>query len=245
MRDGQDAFGHVLFDHFQGVDGRELIERDDGWIAQGQGPQRYFDGFEDWSPDERQAIRYARNRTLDVGCGAGRVALHLQELGLAVVGIDVSPLAVKVCRERGVKDVRVLSFAKVSSSLGVFDTIVLYGANFGLFENSTKAKTLLRRLGKLTGPSARILAQSRDPYRTDDQLHLAYHRLNRRKGRMPGQLRLRVRYRSYRSAWFDYLIVSKAEMSKILSGTGWRIRRTIGEDLYVAVIEKDPESTEA
>ncbi len=37
---------------------------------------------------------------LDLGCGAGQVALHLQGPGCEVVGIDVSPRAVEVCRRR-------------------------------------------------------------------------------------------------------------------------------------------------
>jgi SAM-dependent methyltransferase len=243
VRREQDAFGHVLYDYLRGVPGaNELIERDDGWIGIGAGPEQYFAEFRRWPSVERQGIRYVRGRTLDVGCGAGRVALHLQERGHEVVGIDNSPLAVKVCRERGVKQVRLMPFANLSESLGTFETILMYGVNFGLFESASKAKRLLRRLWKLTTADARIVAQSRDPYETEDPLHLAYHRKNRRRGKMAGQLRLRVRYRTYVSPWFDYLIVSEEEMADILIGTGWQIRRTIGDDVYVAVIEKETAS---
>lgn len=46
---------------------------------------------------------------------------------------------------------------------------------------------------------------------------------------MPGQVRIRVRYKKYVTPWFDYLLVSKNEMADILNGTGWRI-----EQLFVS-----------
>ena len=40
-----------------------------------------------------------------------------------------------------------------------------------------------------------LLAESVDPYRTEEAAHLKYQRINRRQGRMSGQIRIRVRYR--------------------------------------------------
>jgi hypothetical protein len=56
---------------------------------------------------------------------------------------------------------------------------------------------------------------------------------------MPGQLRLRVRYRDLIGPWFDYLIVSSDEMATILEGTGWRIHRLLqqtGSGYRLAVV---------
>jgi hypothetical protein len=58
---------------------------------------------------------------------------------------------------------------------------------------------------------------------------------------MGGQLRLRWRHAKTVGKWFDYLLVSKAEMRKILAGTGWRIAK-IERDKgpsYTAVITKE------
>jgi len=54
-------------------------------------------------------------------------------------------------------------------------------------------------------------------------------------------LRIRIRYRLFITPWFDYLLVSPAEMEQILSGTGWRIHKLFpsGGPAYAAVIEKD------
>ncbi len=242
LSDAEDAYGHLMYDCYQGAHSQEIVERDDGYVAVSHGPALYLAEYTDWPLCQKQGIRFARGRALDVGCGAGRVALHLQQKGLDVLGIDTSPLAVEVCKLRGVKDARVLSVTQVSGRLGLFDTIVMYGNNFGLMASRKRARWLLKRLHGMTGPQARIIAESRDPYQTRDPGHLAYHERNRRRERMAGQLRLRVRYKGYRTPWFDYLLVSKEEMQKILDGTGWRVERFIDSDSspYVAVIEKEP-----
>ena len=38
--------------------------------------------------------------------------------------------------------------------------------------------------------------------------------------------------------WFDYLLVSPAELEQLVDGTGWRIERFIGDGSprYVAII---------
>jgi hypothetical protein len=159
------------------------------------------------------------------------------------VGIDASPLAVQTSRKRGVKDARVLPFTQIHRGLGRFDTILMMGNNFGLFGSRRRARWLLRRLHELTTPDARIVAESNDVYQTNNPDHLRYHRFNRRRGRMGGQLRIRIRYQRYCTPWFDYLMVSPDEMKSILAGTGWHVQRLLKSSgsMYVAVIEKDKE----
>ena len=242
MNEREDAYGQLLLAY---LDGRrratEIVERDDGFIEATEGPANYFQPFRRWPAHQRRALRFARGRVLDVGAGAGRVALHLQERGLEVVAIDVSPLAVEVCRRRGVRDARVLAFEDVDDGIGAVDTVVMFGNNFGLFGGAGKARRLLRRLRRLTGPGARIIAETRSVYETEDRDHLAYHDRNRRRGRMAGQLRLRVRYRAYTTPWFDYLIVSPEEMRELVGENGWHVARLFegAAGVYSVVIEKD------
>ena len=222
----------------------EIVERDDGFIdASAMGPRLYLAPFRRWPAHHRQAMRLVRGRVLDVGSGGGRVSLHLQERGHNVVAIDNSPGAVEVCRRRGVRDARAIDFVDVDESLGTFDTVVLLGNNFGLFGSPARAKRLLRRLHKLTSEDARILAESRDVSqrgRSDAPWHVEYRHRNVDRGRLPGQIRIRIRFRKIVGPWFDYPMVSPAEMKTILVESGWRLTRTIdSDDTYVAVIEKD------
>jgi SAM-dependent methyltransferase len=239
VKGDEDAWGELMRTALEGGRPREVIERDDGFVETGPTWDLYFAPFRRWPAHQRRAMRFVRGRVLDVGCGAGRACLHLQERGLDVVGIDISPGAVDVCHRRGVHDARVCRIEDVDDSLGVFDTIVMLGNNFGLFASRGKARRLLRRLHDLTSDRGRIVAETRDIYDTDDPAHLAYHERNRRRGRMAGQVRIRARYRLGKTPWFDYLMVSRDELAELLGGTGWHLARTIdGEDTYIAVIEK-------
>ena len=235
----EDAFGRMVLDCLHGKQTYEIIERDDGYIVS-YPASRWFLDFRKWNPRQRAAMKFVGGRVLDVGCGAGRCCLYLQSRGQEVVGIDVSPLAIKTCRKRGVKRALLLPFSQIHRGLGLFDTILMMGNNFGLFANRQRARWLLRRLSTITTPNARIVAESNDIYRTTNPDALRYHRFNRHRGRMSGQIRLRWRYGAYCSPWFDYLMVSPEEMKEILEGTGWRVRRFLKSSgsPYIAVIEK-------
>src|SRR4030042_2536813 len=243
LKDYQDAFGHEISDCFNDEKRRrsimEIVERDDGYIDVHGGPVRYLSEYKKWPSHYKKAMRYARGRVLDIGCGAGRHALYLQGKGLDAVGIDNSPLAIEVCKQRGLKDARVISINQISARLGIFDTVLMMGNNFGLFGSFEGARRLLKKLDKITSPKGRIIAETLDVYKTDNPDHLSYHEFNRQRGRMGGQVRLRVRYKKYVTPWFDYLMVSKAEMENILDETDWKVERYIDEGpVYVAIIGK-------
>lgn len=241
IKNHQDAFGHLMMDYHLGKRPVEIIERDDGNIETSSGPGYYFSPYESWIESTRRAADLARGRCLDVGCGAGRVALHLQNKGLEVVAIDNSPLAVEVCRLRGVRDARCLSLAQVNKKLGVFDSILMFGSNLSLLGDRERAPKLLNRLAAITNPGGLIIGQTRDPYHTTDPDHLAYHEFNRQRGRAPGQVRIRVRHRKYKGPWFDYLFVSQDELLALLEGTPWRAVEIIERDdgVYFAVLRNE------
>jgi len=241
LSDQQDAFGHVLLDYLEGDHGAvEIVERDDGFIALSAGAGEYFSDPPAWGDLDQAALAAARGRVLDAGSGAGRFSLELQRRGHEVVAIDTSPLAIEVCRCRGVRDARVLSVTSINRRLGRFDSIVMMGHNFGLFGGEQRMRRLLRRMWDVTGPDGRIIANGMDPYQTRDPLHLAYHARNRERGRMSGQIRMRVRYKTYRTPWFDYLFVSVDELRVLIRDSGWHLTRHVTEEgpSYLAILEK-------
>jgi hypothetical protein len=122
-----------------------------------------------------------------------------------------------------------------------FDIVLMLGNNFGLFGCFRRARWLLCKFHKITSDDASVIAQSMDQYRIHEQAHLKYHKLNRMKGRMPGQIRIRVRFKDYKGTWFDYLFVSKEEMEGVVNATGgWKIEHfldsTDAPGVYIAII---------
>lgn len=235
-----DAFGLGLLQYLERGRADEIVERDDGFVDT-LDIGVYFSKEAQWPEAERRALELSRGRVLDIGAGAGRHSLHLQERGLKVTAIDTSPGAVEVCKRRGIKDVRLLGIEDAHALAPLrFDTIVLFGHNLGLLGGREEGKERLKKLHALADPGALLLGSTRDPYDTRTNDHLAYHQRNRERGRMAGQLKIRVRTGRIATPWFDYLFTSMPELEQIAEGTGWKVREYLDdrEGSYVAAMER-------
>jgi SAM-dependent methyltransferase len=243
MTPDSDVFGHALLDWANGGTLPEVLERDDGFTQVGAGPDVYLSDFKGWPSAERKSVRYMRGRVLDVGCGAGRVALELQKRGVDVVGLEASPLAAKAATIRGVNEVWSMSIEDLSKRIEDFDSLVLFGNNFGIFETPTRARQVLVQLAQRTKPGTRIFAESTNAYCGGaPAFDRSYYQKNKARGLSPGQLKVRYHYGHLVGAWFRWLYVSRSEMRSILIGTGWHLERVVGahpSEPYVAILAKD------
>lgn len=110
---------------------------------------------------ERKALSLARGRVLDVGAGAGCHTLTLQERGLAVKAIDISPLSCEAMRLRGVRDVECTNVFDPRLRPG-FDTILLLMNGTGIAGTLAQLPILLARLRSLLAPGGQIITDSTD-----------------------------------------------------------------------------------
>lgn len=232
-----DAFGAALLAELTEGGVGFVEEREDGFLDTSEAAP-YFAGSEEWDPLDRDALDHATGHILDVGAGAGRFSLALQEAGHRPVALDVSPGAVEVCTRRGIER----TFLGTVDDLAgrdpePFDTILLMGSNLALLESAERAGPMLGALRRVGAPDVRVIGTCRDPYVTDSPDNLSYHELNRRRGRMPGQVRMRIRFGRLATDWFDYLFVSPAELETLTHAAGWEIESVTEPDPgYLAVL---------
>jgi SAM-dependent methyltransferase len=230
-----DAFGTALLDQLRGAAGPVVIERDDGLV--GTDTTDYLTGLDE---GDLWVLDRAGERVLDVGAGGGRASLVLQERGHQVVALDVSPGAARACRARGIREVFAGSAqeAAAGSLAGSFDSVLLLGNNLGLLGSAEAAGPYLQTLGALLKPDGVIAGTCLDPYQTDGQVHLEYHERNRNRGRMAGQLTIRVRYQRLATGWFDWLAMSPEELAGLAEPAGWQVAELRPGVSYAAVLTR-------
>lgn len=233
-----DAFGDALQQCWRrggryGV-AYEIAERDDGFISVVDAAH-YLRPPDKLGPLDQWACEHAVGRILDVGCGAGRQAVALMAGGHEVVGIDPSPGAIEIARERGVQ--AILGTLEDDFDLGIFDTVLMLGNNLGLLADRQHASVVLRRLAEAVRPGGRLIGSCISPAAETAPEDVAYQENNRKNGRLPGQLRIRIRHRLTCTPWFDYLHVSVAELSGLTSGTAWTVFDSIDGPIgYAAML---------
>jgi SAM-dependent methyltransferase len=93
-----------------------------GRFVRTPGHDAYHEGFN--FPAFVELVPRARRRTLDLGCGEGRVGAELARRGHSVVGIDSSPAMVEMARER--HEALVADAAALPFEDGAFDLVVAY-----------------------------------------------------------------------------------------------------------------------
>jgi SAM-dependent methyltransferase len=233
-----DVFGRIMMDAALGEDAIHIIEREDGYEDEYKGSQ-YVEPFDEWGEPEKNAITQVKGRVLDVGCGAGRVAVYLQEMGFDVVGIDISQGAVEASHLRGFGQAQVMSADDLDFPDGCFDTVILFGGNFGILGEDDKIVKMLKDLHRITSDDAVILASSRDVTHTDTPKHLAYHELNRKRGFPVGRIRLRLSYKGEKTDWQLLRFADSEEMETMAAKAGWKLEETLGPpNAYVGVLRK-------
>jgi SAM-dependent methyltransferase len=216
-----DAFGDVLLacHHAAGASGAsyEVVERSDGFVKVADAAKYFSTGVD-------SALDLASGRVVDIGAGAGRASVALQGDGHDVVALDISAGATAVCRDRGVRTTFTGSvFELAASQPEPFDTFLMLGNNLGLLGGSAQAPSVLEALAAMATPRARLVGETTDPYTTTDPVHLGYHEQNRRSGRLPGQLRLRIRHKRTVTPWWDYLLCTPNELEEVIASTAWTL----------------------
>ncbi|MEE4178031.1 MAG: class I SAM-dependent methyltransferase [Bacteroides sp.] len=155
-----DIFGKAFKDFLDG-DTKALIkvyldvsEPDDLPVAY------FFRTYEDMPVWEQIALDACRGKVLDAGAGAGAHALALQERGMEVVALDISPGAVEMMKVRGVKNALCQDFFHFKEK--GFDSLLFLMNGAGMAANLEGLQRLFRHARKWMNPGGQILVESTD-----------------------------------------------------------------------------------
>lgn len=235
-------FTAALRDYLRGETNAQLLMfRDDGLAVQ-MPVSHFFRAESEFSESELQGLRACQGHVLDACAGTGLHTLVLQNRGYEVTALDISPIAVEVMRQRGVRDARCHDIFEFDE--GTYDTVLLLGHGLGVTGTLERLPRMLNRLRSLLNPYGRVVLDSVDVTLTSDPQHLAYHDANRKAGRYVGQTRMQVDYHGERGPVFGWLHVDPGTLQRYAADAGFAMevlqQDATGE--YLAYLTSKPRS---
>jgi len=240
LEEVSDVFGLAIKHQLESKDPiYHHIERDDGYL-EAKRTDFYFSLPSNWPSQELELLKHAKSPILDIGCGAARHSLYLQDQGYDVEALDVSEGALFVTKQRGVKRTILGSAHNLPSFEDPFATYLLLCNNFGICGSPAGTMQMLEILHRLSTQDTKILLSYRSPIPTENPFHFAYHKRNQAMGLPIGQATLRIRYLSYKSAWFGLYLPTPEEFRNVIQRAGWKIAMDlIDYNIHYVVLEKD------
>lgn len=168
---------------------------------------------------EQIALEHCKGTVLDVGCGAGSHSLYLQNNGVNVTGLDVSPGAISVCQQRGVIKTKHSNFLSLRSQK--YDTLLLLMNGIGIAGKLKNLDGYLNQMKLLLHPNGQVLLDSSDilyMYETDEEdggywvpQHMDYY----------GEVTFTMTYKNEESEPFDWLYVDFNTLKRAATFNGF------------------------
>ena len=163
---------------------------------------------------EKKALDLAKGKVLDVGAGSGCHTLILQEKGLDVTAIDISPLSVETMKQRGVKNVSEQDFFTLDGQQ--YDTILMLMNGIGIVGTLERMPEFFKHLDKILAPGGQLLCDSSDiSYVFDGDIpnDIGYY----------GEQSFQMQYKDTIGEPFDWLYIDAETLKKVAEANGYMV----------------------
>jgi len=233
-----DPHGMAMLAFFEGDTNAQVSARRDDGLEESIPVSRFFRDASEFTPIENAALERCRGHVLDVGAGAGIHSLVLQEKGLRVTSIDISPHAVEIMKRRGVKDAHRADIFAFQG--GPYDTVLLLGRGIGMVETIEGLDRFLSHTQGLVTADGLVLLDSLDVRVADDPDQRAYHEANQRAGRYVGENRLQFTFQGKSGPTCGWLFVDADTLNQGAEAAGWQCDVILKEESghYLASLRK-------
>lgn len=168
---------------------------------------------------ERTALSMATGKILDVGAGSGCHSLTLQEAGKEVHAIDISPLAVEVMKQRGVRNVSQTNLFD-ERFCEPYDTLLMLMNGSGIIGKLENLPAFFKKMKQLLRPGGCILMDSSDlSYLFEEEdgsivIDLA--------GDYYGEVDFQMQYKDVKGDSFDWLYIDFQTLSLYATENGFK-----------------------
>lgn len=182
--------------------------------------KQLFRHWEEMPALERKALGLARGRILDIGAGSGCHSIWLQEKGMEVVSVDISPLSVWVMQQRGLRDVRLVNLFD-ERFRETFDTIYMLMNGSGVVGRLENLPLFFRRIKGLLNPGGAILMDSSDLCYLFEEEDGSY--AIDLAGKYYGEVDFCMQYKDVVGESFDWLYIDYQTLSYYAAESGFSV----------------------
>lgn len=159
MKKEKDAMGKAIADFHKGRRDGKLIVLSPMFEEDEIPVTTLFRAFKDMPKMEQKALKMAKGKTLDVGAGSGCHSLWLQDKGIDVTAIDISPYSIETMKERGIVNVREQDFFTLEEK---YDTILMLMNGIGIVGSLDKLPDFFKHIDKILADDGQLLCDSSD-----------------------------------------------------------------------------------
>lgn len=177
-----------------------------------------FRSYNEMPPIEQTALRLSTGKILDVGAGSGCHTLALREMGKDATAIDISPLSVKVMKERGLNAMLVNLFDPLFCES--FDTILMLMNGSGIIGKLEHLGDFFQRMKLLLRPGGCVLMDSSDLKYLFEEEDGSY--LIDLAGDYYGEIDFRMQYKQVKGDTFDWLYIDFDTLSLYAAQYGFK-----------------------
>lgn len=192
-----------------------------------------FRSYNEMPPIEQTALRLSTGKILDVGAGSGCHTLALREMGKDATAIDISPLSVKVMKERGLNAMPVNLFDPLFCES--FDTILMLMNGSGIIGKLEHLGDFFQRMKLLLRHGGCVLMDSSDLKYLFEEEDGSY--LIDLAGDYYGEIDFRMQYKQVKGDTFDWLYIDFDTLSLYAAQYGFKAEM-VEESSHYAYLAK-------
>lgn len=213
-----DVMGQALMDFYKNGSEESLVVRTNVSEDEEYQLSYFFRNLKSMPLLEKQALKMARGRILDVGAGTGLHSLVLQKQGFDVTAIEISELSVEIMEHRGVQEIRCVNFFNFENEK--FDTIYFLMNGIGLVEQMKNFPHFFAKCRELLNPNGQIIFDSSDIIYLFEEEDGSY--LIEMTDKYYGEVEFQVEYKNKKSTPFPWIFIDYDNFQHLASKYGFQ-----------------------
>jgi len=208
----RDVFGQALLDFYYDRFKGPLLLHNEYGEPEIIPVESYFRGYDEYTDLEIFALDQTTGKTLDIGAATGRHALYLQNKGIDITAMDVSPLCGQLMKVQGINNVMIMDILDYEGEL--FDTVFMLMNGIGIVGDLGGLKNLLTHLKNIIKPGGQLIFDSSD-------ISYLYEGIKKPTHKYYGQLKFHYEYNGLEDDPFKWLYVDQAKLIEVARACEW------------------------